>query len=375
MASDEHSADELDEDDDSQRRFLHLLETAESAPTAAPAAQSGSPSGTRAHPFARLTPDFLLAALESVGFRGDGRLLALNSYENRVWQIGMDEGPPVIAKFYRPDRWSRAQILEEHTFAFDLCAEEVPVVAPLGSPDGGSLHAFEGFQFAVFPRRGGRAPELDRGGVLERMGYFLGRLHAVGAKRSFLVRPAISVEEFGIEPRRFLLESGMIPDSLQAAWAEIALQALDAVASAWARAAGSTPWLRLHGDCHPGNVLWTDTGPHFVDLDDARSGPAIQDLWMLLSGSRAEQQAQLAEILRGYEAFRAFDPLELVLVEALRTLRLLHYSAWIARRWDDPAFPHSFPWFGSLHYWQDRILELREQVGAMLEPPLGAPRR
>jgi len=328
---------------------------------------------TSLHPFDRLTPDFLLDALQSVGVRGDGRLLALNSYENRVWQVGVEDGETCIAKFYRPARWTEAQILEEHTFAQDLVDEDVPVVAPLvlhsGEASSSTLHAYQDFYFAVFPRRGGRAPELDRAGVLERMGYFLGRLHATGAHHLFHDRPALSVEEFGVEPIRFLLAGDGIPLELKPSWQAIAEQALHAVEESFRRV-GAVAQLRIHGDCHPGNVLWTEAGPHFVDLDDARNGPAIQDIWMLLSGSREEQQTQLEEIMRGYRAFRRFDTRELGLIEALRTLRLLHYSAWIARRWDDPAFPMHFPWFGTQRYWQDRILELREQVGAMQEPPL-----
>ena len=345
-----------------------------------PGNESGNESGrgsTRspvpggAHPFESLTPDFLLDALESVGQRGDGRLLALNSYENRVCQVGLEEGGSLIAKFYRPQRWSVAQLLEEHAFACELVAAEVPLVAPMATADGQTLHSFGGFHFALFPRRGGRAPELDRPGVLERMGYFLGRLHAVGARSPFAARPQLSPIEFGQEARDFLLGSGLIPPELQPAWASITGQALASVMDIWQTGVAPTQ-LRLHGDCHPGNVLWTEAGPHFVDLDDARSGPAVQDLWMLLSGGVEEMQGQLAELLRGYEAFRRFDRAELRLIEALRTLRLLHYSAWIARRWDDPAFPHSFPWFGTTRYWQDRILEMREQVGAMQEVPLRA---
>lgn len=324
------------------------------------------------HPFERLTPDFLLDALEGVGLRGDGRLLALNSYENRVWQVGLEDGGSVVAKFYRPQRWSEAQLREEQSFARELADAEVPVVAPLPEAGGASLHFHEGFHFAVYPRRGGRAPELDREEVLERMGYFLGRLHTVGASRRFVARPVLGIAEFGEEPREFLLASGLLPDELRPAWEGISAQALDGVRRLYATA-GALSELRLHGDCHPGNVLWTDAGPHFVDLDDARSGPAVQDLWMLLSGAREEMQAQLTAVLRGYRAFRPFDGRELALVEALRTLRLLHYSAWIARRWDDPAFPRNFPWFGSTRYWQDRILELREQVALMQEEPLAMP--
>ena len=323
---------------------------------------------TPLHPFAGLGPDRVLDALDSVGLRGDGRLIALNSYENRVYQVGMEEGPPVVVKFYRPQRWSEAAILEEHAFVEELAEREIPAV-PAMLINGRSLHEFEGFRLAVFERRGGRAPELDDPATLEWIGRFIGRIHAVGALKPFTERPALTVETFGAEPRSFLLENGWIPPELLAAYTSVVDQALAGVAHCYERA-GQTPVLRLHGDCHAGNVLWTDAGPHFVDFDDSRTGPAVQDLWMLLSGERAEMVRQLSDVLAGYEDFCDFDPRQLYLVEALRTLRLLHYSAWIARRWDDPAFPAAFPWFNTQRYWQDRILELREQVALMDEPPL-----
>ena len=326
------------------------------------------------HPYARLTPDVVLNVLDAVGLRCDGRLLSLNSYENRVYQVGQEDGPPLVAKFYRPDRWTEAQILEEHAFALELAAAEIPVVAPIAH-DGRTLHASDGFQFAVFPRQGGRAPELEDSSTLEWIGRFIGRIHAVGRVKPFATRPAIDIESFGDEPRAFLLERGFIPAELVASWTSVADLALEGVRAAFARA-GQYAALRLHGDCHSGNVLWTPTsgnapgGPHFVDLDDSRMGPAVQDLWMLVSGDRLTMSQQLRHVLKGYEDFADFDDRELHLFEALRTLRLLHYSAWIARRWDDPAFPIAFPWFGTMRYWQDRILELREQVAALQEPPL-----
>ena len=320
-------------------------------------------------PYAGLTPDTVLNALESVGLRADGRLLALNSYENRVYQVGMEEGPPVVAKFYRPARWSDAQILEEHAFVLELAERELPVVAPQTLAGGATLHAFAGFRFAVYPRRGGRAPELDDPDTLEWMGRFIGRIHAVGATRAFAQRPALDIATFGEEPREYLLAHGFIPDDLMPAWSSVVAQALDGVRRGFDRA-GDVRTLRLHGDCHAGNVLWTDDGPHFVDFDDCRTGPAVQDLWMLLSGDRPDMTRQLLDVLAGYEDFFDFDPRELHLVEPLRTLRLIHYSAWLARRWDDPAFPAAFPWFNTQRYWQDRILELREQIALMDEPPL-----
>jgi Ser/Thr protein kinase RdoA (MazF antagonist) len=319
-------------------------------------------------PYADLTPATVLDALESAGLRGDGRLLALNSYENRVYQVWLEDGASVVAKFYRPGRWSDAQILEEHAFVQELAAREIPAVPPLALP-GATLAAHAGFRFAVFPRRGGRTPELESEDTLRWLGRFIGRIHAVGATCPFATRPTLDRDTFGREPRDWLLAHEFVPPDLREAWTRAADQALQGVAHCYQRA-GGVRTLRLHGDCHAGNVLWTDGGPHFVDFDDARTGPAVQDLWMLLSGERAAMEGQLARLLEGYRQFRDFDARELHLVEALRTLRLLHYSAWIARRWDDPAFPAAFPWFNTQRYWQDRILELREQIALMDEPAL-----
>jgi Ser/Thr protein kinase RdoA (MazF antagonist) len=295
-------------------------------------------------------------------------MLALNSFENRVYQIGQEEGAPVVAKFYRPGRWSEASIMEEHTFTLELAEREIPVVPPL-ILQGSTLHEHKGFRFAAYPRQGGRPPELDDPDTLEWMGRFMGRIHAVGATQDFAHRPPLDIDTFGTEPRAWLLENNWIPPELLGAWESVSAQALEGVRYCFERA-GKVHTLRLHGDCHMGNVLWTDDGPHFVDFDDCRSGPAVQDLWMLLSGEREAMTRQLSDVLAGYEDFHDFDRRELHLIEALRTLRLLHYSAWLARRWDDPAFPAAFPWFNTQHYWQDRILELREQVALMQEPPL-----
>ena len=324
-------------------------------------------------PFAGLTPDVVLDALDSVGLSGDGRLLALNSYENRVYQVALAEGGLCVAKFYRPKRWTDAQILEEHSFASELAAEEIPVVAPLPLAGRGTLHAFAGYRYGVYPNRGGRAPELEDRSTREWLGRFIGRIHAVGAREPFRERPRLDVESFGEEPKTWLLAHRFVPDELVAAYVSIVDLAIAGVRRCFAEA-GAVRELRLHGDCHAGNVLWVSegahAGPHFVDFDDSRMGPAVHDLWMLLAGSRAEMTSQLADVLGGYEDFRDFDRRELVLIEALRTLRLVHYAAWLARRWDDPAFPAAFPWFNTQRYWQDRILELREQVAAMEEPPL-----
>ena len=339
-----------------------------------------------AHAFESLTPDAVLDALDSVGLRGDGRLTALSSYENRVYQVQLEDGSAVVAKFYRPDRWSDAQIQEEHDFAAELMAAEIPAVGPLTLRDA-TLHHFGGFTFSVSPRRGGRPPELDDGEVLEWIGRFLARIHTVGAKKPFASRPRLDVQSFGVESMQWLLEHDKVPLDVQSSWTRVCTSAIDLVAG-YAVLTGSRGQndpensgiriLRLHGDCHPGNILWTPTdaalaagpGPHFVDLDDARSGPAVQDLWMLLSGDRSQRTRQLCMLVDGYEQFRDFDRSELALIEPLRTLRLIHYSAWLARRWDDPTFPVNFPWFGSSDYWQGQVQMLEEQVEAMQEEPL-----
>ena len=330
------------------------------------------PDDGDAPPFSGLTPERVLDAVDRVlmptGARTDGRLLPLNSYENRVYQVGVEDGPPVVAKFYRPKRWSNAAILEEHAFVASLVAREIPAV-PARTLEGRTLHEFDGFRFSVFERRGGRAPDLDRSDTLEWLGRFIGRIHAVGAIEPYRERPTLDIDTFGREPREFLLTHGFVPGDVREAWDTVVSMALDGVAQCFERA-GDVRHLRLHGDCHPSNVLWTDAGPHFVDFDDSRMGPAIQDLWLLLPGERQEASRALTDLLAGYEDFCEFDQRELHLIEALRTLRLIHYSAWLARRWDDPAFPVAFPWFNTQRYWEDRILELREQVGAMQEGPL-----
>ena len=319
-------------------------------------------------PFSNLSPDLILDAIDSVGIATDGRLLALNSYENRVYQVGVEDASPIVAKFYRPHRWDDVAILEEHAFVQSLADAEIPAVTP-SSIDGKTLFAYQDFRFSIFPKHGGRAPELDQEGVLEWIGRFIGRIHSVGALSDFKHRPTLNIETFGEEPSAYLLNEGMMPKELELVYRGVVAQALDGVRRCY-DSAGDVAMLRLHGDCHMGNLLWTDAGPHFVDFDDSRMGPAIQDLWMMLSGDQDEMQKQFNEILVGYEDFYDFNPRELHLIEALRTLRLIHYSAWLARRWDDPAFKVAFTWFNTQRYWQDRILELREQIALMDEPPL-----
>jgi Ser/Thr protein kinase RdoA (MazF antagonist) len=315
-----------------------------------------------------LSPDAVLEALESVGHACDGRILALASYENRVYQIGVDGGQFVVAKFYRPRRWSDEAILEEHRFALELQAREIPVVAPI-CIDGKTLHRSGGYRFAVFPRCGGRWPELATADERRWMGRFIGRIHAVGAATPFHARPTLSVEEQGQRSVEYLLDNDWIPEHLLPSYRGITDQLLATVARCFSQV-GPCRLLRLHGDCHPGNVLWTDQGPHFVDLDDCMMGPAVQDLWLFLSGNLDEMAGQLGDLLEGYCQFFDFDYRELRLVEPLRTLRMIHYAAWIARRWGDPAFPRAFPWFAEGKYWEEHLLALKEQAGALEGPPL-----
>ena len=320
------------------------------------------------HPYDALTPDTVLDAVESAGFMPTGSLLALNSYENRVYQIGEEENGFLVGKFYRPERWSDAQILEEHAFSLQLAELEIPVIAPLANADGETLQQFGGFRFALFPRRGGRSPELDDPDTLYRLGQFLGRIHAVGASRPFVERPALNIDSFGHESLRYLLDNHTLPEHYRGEYQALAEDILATVTQRFA-AIDYTP-LRLHGDFHPGNILWTERGAHLVDLDDARMGPAVQDLWMMLSGDAVQMAIQLDEILAGYEEFFDFDQAQLGLIEALRALRLLHYAAWLARRWQDPAFPQAFPWFGSEKYWEEQVLILREQQFRLAQPVL-----
>ena len=337
------------------------------------------------HPYTSLTPDVVQDALASIGLWGDGRLAALNSFENRVYQAHLEDAfeghTQVVAKFYRPERWSDAQIAEEHAFAMELQAAEIPLVAPL-VVQGQTLHHFGGFAFAVSPRRGGRRPELERVEVLEWIGRFLGRIHTVGAAAPFVHRLPLDAAHFAREPRDWLLDHEAVAPEVRTAWTSaleeaLAIIELHPALSGNLTVAGGVTRIRLHGDCHPGNILWTpeglpEPGPHFVDLDDARTGPAVQDFWMLLSGDRRQQNQQLGALLDGYEQFRDFDRRELALIEPLRTLRLIHYSAWLARRWDDPAFPINFPWFGTRDHWQGQVDMLVEQIEEMQAPPLVA---
>jgi Ser/Thr protein kinase RdoA (MazF antagonist) len=340
--------------------------------------RSDAPPSSADTPFAGLGPDTILDALDTVGLRGDGRLIQLNSYENRVFQAFLEDERVVVAKFYRPGRWTDAQILEEHAFALELEAQEIPAVGPwaltpLESPATtttlASFHIGESrYRFSVSPRRAGRAPELEDMETLAWIGRFIGRIHAVGARTPFQHRLTLDIKTHGETPRDWLIESGLVPIDALPQWKQVVDNALDEVRRCF-DAVGDYRAIRLHGDCHTGNVLWTAAGPHFVDLDDAMNGPAVQDLWMLLSGEPAIAKQQLNALLSGYEDFMDFDWRQLRLIEALRTLRMIHYSAWIARRWNDPAFPVAFPWFGNRSYWDEQATRLREQIDQLQQQP------
>ncbi|MDP6376638.1 MAG: serine/threonine protein kinase [Pseudomonadales bacterium] len=316
-------------------------------------------------PFFNLSPDVILDALEDVGFRPTGSLLALNSFENRVYQVELEDDSFVVTKFYRPGRWSDAQILEEHTFTLELTEAELPCVAPLVRNDI-SLFPYEGHRFAVYPRQGGRPPDLEIEDNLKVLARTLARIHAYGATADFEHRVTLDYQRFGFDSRTYLIENDWIPVEMSEAYASITEHLLDRITDLWP----ADPGMRIHGDCHMGNLLWRDETPNFVDFDDCATGPPIQDLWMLLSGSRDERQRQLNVILEAYEPFFHFNGGELRLIEPLRTLRIMYHAAWIARRWEDPAFPVAFPWFGDMRFWSQHVLELREQQAALDEPPL-----
>ena len=320
------------------------------------------------HPYDRLTPDAVISAVESAGYRCDARLLALNSYENRVYQVGIEDEVPLVAKFYRPQRWTEAQIREEHSFSFELRDADISVVAPLVDAHGDSLHCYDDFLFALFTRRGGYPPELDNPDNLIVLGRTLGRIHSVGRAKAFEYRPTMTVQRMLADSREFLL-AHFIPTSLEPAYSSLTADLLAIVTDVF----GEVPqksMIRVHGDCHVGNILWRDDCAHFVDLDDCCMAPAMQDLWMFLSGERHDKQLQLSELIEGYSEFCDFEPRQLRWLESLRTMRLVHYAAWLGRRWQDPAFPRRFTWFNTERYWAEHILELREQMSALQEEPL-----
>ena len=319
-------------------------------------------------PYADLSPDAILDALEAVGLLPSGGLLELNSYENRVFQLELEDGSFVVGKFYRPQRWSDEQILEEHRFTRELVDAEIPVVAPIDR-NGETLFRHAGYRFAIYPRQGGHPPNLENEDNLRVLARTIARIHAVGSVRRFTHRGDLSVQQLGTESRAFLLEHGFLPPDVEQAYATVTEQLLHRLEQDMARFRRGNEG-RIHGDCHLGNVLWRGDTPHFVDFDDCRNGPAVQDLWMLLSGEREERERQLDVILSAYETFQRFDVSSLALIEPLRTLRIMHHAAWIARRWHDPAFPRAFPTFDTSRYWSEHVLALREQQAALDEPPL-----
>lgn len=329
-------------------------------------------TGADGHPYDTLTPDTILDAIEAVGYPVSGRLFALNSYENRVYQVGIDDKRPLIAKFYRPGRWTEAQIREEHSFSQELVEGGVPIVAPLPLPTGDTLGFHGGFHFAVFEQRGGEAPDTSVPDTLYRLGQWLGQLHNIGASKTFAHRPAMAILPAITDFSRYLTDNNWVPNDLRPAWDSL-IPDLIRQCERLIQEAGNPDTLRLHGDCHAGNLLVREEQLLFVDMDDCRTGPAIQDLWLLLNGDTFERGAQFAELLEGYEMFRDFNRRERYLIEPLRCYRQLAHCAWLAQRWDDPAFPRFFPWFGQPRFWSDQILSLREQLSALQEPPISLP--
>lgn len=321
----------------------------------------------QSHPYALLTPDFVLDAVESIGLLSDSRILSLNSYENRVYQVGIEDDTPIIAKFYRPNRWSNAAIMEEHSFTRLLLENDISVVPPMILDDK-TLHEYEGFRFALFKRQGGHAPEIDVPDTLFRIGRTIGRIHQLSGSNTFEHRPNFNIQNWATQSRQYLLDNDFIPNSLRPAYETLSQDIINKMTGIW----DSCPFnpIKLHGDCHIGNILWRDELAHFVDFDDCLNGPAIQDLWLMLSGDRGQQTQQMIELVEGYEEFCEFDPKQLRLIETLRTMRMMYYAAWLAKRWCDPAFPMHFPWFNTERYWSEHILELREQFSILDEPPL-----
>jgi Ser/Thr protein kinase RdoA (MazF antagonist) len=319
-----------------------------------------------ATPYDRLSPDLVLDAIDTIGFRTDGTLTPLNSYENRVYQVGIEESAPVITKFYRPERWTDKAILEEHAFTAELAEHEFPCVAPMAI-DGTTLFEHLGYRFSVFPRQAGHPPNIEDPDVLMVLGRTVGRMHAIGAIRPFEHRAALTTQRFGIDSREYLLANDFIPADITLAYSTISAHLLERIEPLLSDAQSS---IRIHGDSHLGNLLWRYDAPNFVDFDDTMMGPAVQDLWMLLSGDRADRTAQLSELFTAYEDFFEFDTRDVILIEPLRALRMMYHASWIARRWHDPAFPSAFPWFNTTKYWSEHVLNLREQLATLDEVPL-----
>jgi len=331
-----------------------------------PAGNAGIDSGVDATPYYQLNPDRVMDAVESLGFYCDGRVMALNSYENRVFQVGLDDAQPLIAKFYRPSRWSDAQILEEHQFTLELADRGVNAIAPI-QHDGETLFRFSDFRFSLFPRKGGHAPELDNEDHLFELGRFLGKMHSIGEIKPFQYRPELNVTDYARVGQQHVLNSGLLGgyrqryERLTEELLKVCEQRLKQV---------SAPLIRVQGDCHGGNMLWRDDELMLLDFDDCRMAPAMQDIWMLLSGDKLQQQQWLSEVLEGYEEYRTFPRQELALIEPLRTLRMIYYSGWLAQRRKDPAFIMAFPHFGGEHWWLEHVNALTQQKILLSQPPL-----
>ncbi len=317
-----------------------------------------------------LSPDRVLNAVESQGLAVDGRYIVLNSYENRVYQVNLDDQDPVIAKFYRPKRWSNETLIEEHAYTLQLAEHELPVIAPWQNTQGETLFEFEGHRFTIYPRKGGHPPEPGHLDQLYRLGGLMGRMHAIGATHAFEHRPALSIESHCIEPSAFLLEHDFIPPEHQSHYQALINEIAELIETAW-QTVPHLQTIRTHGDCHLSNIIWSrDDRPWLLDFDDCRMAPAIQDLWMLIHGEPDQQALQLSELLEGYQAFYDFNLAELKLIEPLRALRMIQYSGWLAKRWQDPAFPQHFPWFNTPQYWQQHITELNHQIFTIKQPAL-----
>lgn len=319
--------------------------------------------------FFELTPDRVLAAVEASGLRCTGRCSALNSFENRVYEVELDTDEPPrnpiarrrVAKFYRPGRWTREQILEEHEFLAELVEAEIPAIAPLAFADGQTLHETAGIFYSVFPKVGGRAPDEFTQDQLRRVGRLLGRIHNVGAAHPARHRIQLTPETYGRANLEYLLSHGFVPPEYRSRY-ERAVTGILRVIDPWFREIAPEAVIRVHGDCHPGNLLWNEQGPFFLDFDDMVRAPAAQDIWLLVPGRDTESLRDRDALLEGYEEMRHFDRAMLRLIEPLRALRFIHYTAWIARRWQDPAFPLAFPEFGSHQYWASETDDLEQQM-------------
>lgn len=314
--------------------------------------------------FFALTPERVLDAVEVGGRRATGYAFALNSFENRVYEVELEDGERLVAKFYRPDRWSREAIADEHAFLAELHAEELPVVPPIDLGGGETLGTVGddsgGILYACFPKVRGRPPEDLDEAQLRRIGRLIARLHLVGGRRAAAARPRLTVDYYGTASLRLLLESDFIPDSLRPRYAGIAERVIGECEAAFLRFP-DLETLRIHGDCHLGNLLWGKDGPFFLDFDDFLAGPAVQDLWLIAPGLDDEARRQRLALVEGYEEMRAFDRRTLALVEPLRALRILRYAAWIAQRYRDPAFQRAFPDFEEPNYWLREIRALQDQ--------------